>query len=119
MADILGRLDMTRNPWWFSGDESEPDAESAGAESKGPGLPSFDLAALAGTAQRLVDWASERIMAPHADHDDAREHPQCVVCRTLLLLGEGSTSAANGAPESTDAVPGIAWIPIVDGRDEP
>jgi hypothetical protein len=36
----------------------------------------------------MVDWATERVMAPHAEHADPREHPDCVLCRTMTVLGD-------------------------------
>lgn len=104
-------------PWWFSGDEPEDSEE----QKPSPG-PSVDWTALATGAQRLVDWATERVMAPHAEHDDPHAHPQCVVCRTLLLIGERppppSPDAASPAAAS-DSAPDIAWIPIVGEQPEP
>ncbi len=79
----------------------------------------MDWAALVTGAQRLVDWAAERVMAPHAEHKHPREHPQCIVCRTILLLGEpgaaGESTESEAAPEPQQ----IVWIPIVEAPDEP
>ncbi len=62
-------------------------------------------------------------MAPHAEHTDPSQHPQCIVCRTLLLLGERAPSGAASDPEApTEPAPEpgrIAWIPIVGGSAEP
>lgn len=111
-------------PWWFSGDEpDEPDEPKA---STGPSVPGLDWTALASGAQRLVDWATERVMAPHAEHDDPRAHPQCVVCRTMLLIGERATPPAeeeqtrpDAADDAADDSAEIVWIPIEGEQQEP
>lgn len=125
-------------PWWYSGDDepgtTEPAAEPTG--EPGQSQPGLDWTVLAAGAQRLVDWATERVVAPHAEHDDPREHPQCVVCRAMVVIGDrgaafGGTSAPDtaggeqpdagrptgGADEGrgTESDPGgIVWIPIVE-----
>lgn len=110
-------------PWWYSGgepvDPDEQDEQKAGA---GSGIPGPDWTALASGAQRLVDWATERVVAPHAEHDDPRAHPQCVVCRTILLFGERAMPPSNGEqarPDFVDDAADIAWIPIVGEQLEP
>lgn len=138
-------------PWWYSGDEApEPDVEGPETVDESPyeapdeaadhdtdetAEPSADDAgpregqqgsgiewtALLLGAQRVVDWATERVMAPHAEHDDPAEHPQCVVCRTMVLIGESRTvvtdeeQGAGPAEEPSDPVPTVGeimWIPI-------
>jgi hypothetical protein len=103
----------TRTPWWYSGDGDEyedsaervsraatadvastqpegDDRSSAGAREEGEsnGGGARDWTALVVGAQRMVDWATERVMAPHAEHADPREHPDCVLCRTMTVLGD-------------------------------
>jgi hypothetical protein len=137
-----------RRPWWYSGDDEEPLASDAA----GPGTPAPDEAPGAATgegsggvdwtalvvgAQRVVEWATERVMAPHADHADPSDHPECVVCRTMVVLGEPGSAPPppTGAPSRTAqegdagdaaewaampaAVEQIQWIPIRDGIVEP
>ncbi|MDI1288986.1 MAG: hypothetical protein PSX37_03420, partial [bacterium] len=58
-------------PWWYSGGGEEPESKP-----DGPSLPNLDWSSLASGAQRLVDWATDKVMAPHAEHSDPREHPQ-------------------------------------------
>jgi len=115
-------MSAPRIPWWYSGDGDEqpptPD-DTPPKQGDGFGLPGVDWTALASGAQRLVDWATERVMAPHAEHTDPSEHPQCVVCRTMLLLGDRPTSSP-GEPEEPPAPTGdIAWIPILGESEEP
>ena len=43
-------------------------------------------------AQRMVTWATEAIIAPHAEHSDPTEHPQCLMCRGSLILGDSGLS---------------------------
>ena len=138
---------MQKRPWWYSGDEdagspSEPhgpsssrgaDAEPSSPEADGGSGPTdspvagLDWTALVAGAQRMVDWATDRVMAPHAEHGDPAEHPQCLVCRTLVVVGEAGylgdpVDAADPRPgsdpeEGTDdgrrpSAPEISWIPI-------
>jgi hypothetical protein len=79
----------------------------------------------------MVDWATEKVMAPHAEHVDPRQHPQCVVCRTMVLLGEVPTSPGDAAPDAdlgtaspADGPPAtrptsIEWITIRGEGGEP
>jgi hypothetical protein len=103
----------TRTPWWYSGDGDEYEAsvepfaraaaadvastqpagadrsaDGAGEEDESNGGGGRDWTALVAGAQRMVDWATERVMAPHAEHADPREHPDCVLCRTMTVLGD-------------------------------
>lgn len=125
-----------RRPWWYSGDDSDG-AEGTGAEPEpvdglveetvegpdhgtddtdGEAAPGMDWTLLVAGAQRMVDWATERVMAPHAEHGDPAEHPQCVVCRTLVLVGDSSGMAPTDPDEGVEETGGepepIAWIPI-------
>ena len=84
-------------PWWYSGDDnpeepSAPDADPQPApesESHGSSLPGLgDLTGLLSGAARMVDWATTAVMAPHAEHTDPADHPQCIVCRTVTLVGD-------------------------------
>lgn len=96
-----------RLPWWYSGSADAVDDDSAAASEEAPS--GLDWGALIGGAQRMIDWATERVMAPHADHVDPADHPDCVVCRTILLVGERRDDRPK--PERHDA-PTITWIPI-------
>jgi hypothetical protein len=140
-----------RAPWWFSGDDeqepesvarpdptpqptSEPALDSAD-EADGTSS-SMDWTALVAGAARMVDWATERVMAPHAEHTDPAEHPDCMVCRTVTLIGDPvglMTGGQRPSPDGTDAAGDvdaplpdavettaaqpIRWIPIVESRD--
>lgn len=119
-------------PWWYSGgDEPEstgpadgatPDGatDDGAATASGAGLG--DWSSLLAGAVRMVDWATSTVMAPHAEHDDPAEHPTCVVCRTIALVGDPTGLATSaGEPGSTGAAaterpepPVIRWIPIED-----
>lgn len=72
----------------------------------------------------MVDWATERVLAPHAEHTDPADHPECMVCRTVTLIGdpvgllspaETTGAATTGSAAATGAQP-IRWIPIVEDR---
>lgn len=143
-------------PWWYSGDDEAdveadgvgpaPESPIDGPDSSGPQSErdeataegsGIEWTALLAGAQRMMDWATERVMAPHAEHDVPADHPQCVVCRTMVLIGEGRSPATEEAPESYPSADGghqpddvvdaatrvrdrqIAWIPIRPGAREP
>ena len=76
-------------PWWVSGGE---EAVEPSPEPKPDGA--LDWGSLATGAQRLVDWATERVMGPHAEHQDPSAHPDCMVCRAMLLIGESGATGA-------------------------
>lgn len=139
-----------RAPWWYSGEDEQPEHEQPQAppsvpelrpepageatpESEPEGTAStMDWTALVAGAAKMVDWATERVMAPHAEHTDPAEHPECMVCRTVTLIGDpvglmggGSRPAEGTDAESADVeasaapvpAPGaqpIRWIPIVE-----
>ena len=132
-----------RQPWWYSGDDEEPlsapEVDAAGESepaATGGGAGGLDWTALVVGAQRVVEWATERVMAPHAEHADPADHPDCVVCRTMVVLGEPGPGPAapppdeaadpqSAAQEAADPVGGgaatrprgageIQWIPIRD-----
>jgi hypothetical protein len=66
-------------------------------------------------ASTVVEWAADRVMAPHAEHRDPAQHPQCLICRATTMLAPGVTAAR----ESRGPVPEILWIDIVDDPDGP
>lgn len=149
-----------RAPWWYSGEDDQPEpipmiesadepapdatpADPAQAdatyevdEEAQPASPAMDWTALVAGAVKMVDWATERVMAPHAEHGDPAEHPDCMVCRTVTLIGDpvglmggGQRPAADdeGAGKGVEVPPmdiasatgvqPIWWIPIVESRD--
>lgn len=142
-----------RSPWWYSGDDDqaipaapEPEAavvpEPEAAVDEGPRAESdgtstaMDWTALVAGAAKMVDWATERVMAPHAEHTDPAEHPECMVCRTVTLIGDPGGLMGAGQPPPADperssdrsddqppgpaataAAPPIRWIPIVETID--
>jgi hypothetical protein len=124
-----------RSPWWYSGDEQPPGpqeaaTEASGSEASGSDEPSArplvpDWLGLLSGAQRLVEWAADAVLTPHAEHDDPSAHPQCLLCRASLLLGDGRRGAGDPGPEGDPADPGAAgtdgstgsgirWLPIRD-----
>jgi hypothetical protein len=108
-----------RAPWWYSGGEEPgaPDGGPSAASSSdtGPAGGGVDWTALLAGAQRVVDWATDRVMAPHAEHEDPAAHPDCVVCRTIVLVSDSGSGPAEPATPSATA-PSITWIPV---RDDP
>jgi len=109
-----------RLPWWFSGGEEpvEPASEPSPEPASGPSPDSaIDWSSLATGAQRLVDWATDRVMAPHAEHRDPSAYPDCMVCRAMLLFRETGSAGAATAPDAGPSAPvrsrDIVWIPII------
>lgn len=116
---------VERRPWWYSGeDDGVPDEpESSTSESDGAAPNGgMDWSMLMMGAAKMVDWATERVMAPHAEHQDPAEHPQCVVCRTILLVGDPEGLGLPVPPGPSDGstrddgvtTSAIRWIPIVE-----
>ena len=124
---------VERRPWWYSGGDADvPDDPQAPPEAEPEPTPpnaGMDWSMLMMGAAKMVDWATERVMAPHAEHEDPAEHPQCVVCRTILLvgdseglgvstrqqpIGEDEDAAASELPTTAQPPGAIRWIPIVD-----
>ena len=106
---------MTGTPWWYSGDESEeptppPPSEPADDAPR----VGADWGSLLSGAQRIVDWATETVMAPHTEHDDPRQHPECVICRAIALVDLGrETGQSPAAPaDEVEHEWRIEWIPI-------
>ena len=105
----------TSTPWWYSGPSPRDDASTApGASARDededrtqPGWGRFDIAGLASGAQQLVELARQTLLAPHASHDEPREHPECMICRATAAFGEMR-------PEPDRASPGasIEWITL-------
>ncbi len=122
-------------PWWYSGDEAtealgDPTpredvtvpAPSAEAGDPPPAAADgrLDVAALAQGAQRLIEWATERVVAPHAEHGDPAAHPDCLMCRAALLMGPaGQPGPAPAASVGPDPVAPITWLPVIDERPLP
>ncbi|MFM8351048.1 MAG: hypothetical protein ACKN9D_08250 [Actinomycetales bacterium] len=80
---------------------------------------SVGMALLAEGLQRGLAWARRSIVEPHAEHLDASDHPDCVLCVAMLAL-QGATagsSPGSGQPfgaagsEPVPPVP-IEWVPV-------
>jgi hypothetical protein len=101
---------MSNPPWWFSGDEPEDE----------PVPPRLDPTMLIAAANQLVDWATERIVTPHVEHDNPSDHPTCVLCRSSAVL-QGLAGAVRDSSESpfepAQSSSTIRWIHTVDHRD--
>lgn len=125
--------DVTR-PWWYSGDEEPaqeaPEGESPegaspagdsppeGSASEGAGRSGFDVMAMLSGAVRMMDWAAGTVVEPHADHQDPGAHPDCLICRTLVVVtdrtGMAAPSAQSPASEPRSPAEQVRWIPITD-----
>lgn len=116
-----------RTPWWYSGGEegesqdAAPDEATERAERESP---TTDWMGLLAGAVRMVDWATSTVMAPHSEHEDPAEHPECLVCRTITLVGDPvgltTTVARSGATPPAAPAPEVRWLPFEPGPpDEP
>ncbi len=113
-------------PWWYSGDEVPRDGggddQGAAPRESSDGGPrgGLDWMGMLSGAARMVDWAASAVVEPHGEHRDPAEHPDCMICRTLVLLQDrtGMTAPTSSSPVPADlpreAEP-IRWIPVVDG----
>jgi len=106
-----------RAPWWYSGADDpgagEPGADAPPDAAAAP-RPGIDLSGLLTGAQRLVEWAADAVLSPHAEHGDPSAHPQCVVCRVSLLLGDSRAPAP--AQTATQGDEGIRWLDVHEDR---
>lgn len=120
-----------RQPWWYSGDDEGPAADAPGTTNAAEGAAGpersqggdsatgVDWTALVVGAQRVVEWATERVMAPHAEHAEPAEHPECMVCRTLVVLGESGAGPMPPAPDAHEAHASGAQVPADPGEADP
>ena len=72
-------------------DDVAPDEDVAPDGTEAPASSAVDWLGMLSGAQRVMDWATERVMAPHAEHVDPNDHPQCVICRTMVVIGDRLT----------------------------
>jgi hypothetical protein len=95
-------------PWWFSGDPTAGQgamSDESGAERSAES--GMSLGSLIAGAQQLFDWASELVLAPHADHADPREHPECLICKGTSLV-----QGVRAEPAPMRRQREISWIPV-------
>ncbi|MCF8528101.1 MAG: hypothetical protein WAO50_12820 [Candidatus Nanopelagicales bacterium] len=120
--------DSSDTPWWFSGNElpegessSESSSEATSESTSESSSASIDWMGLLAGATRMVDWAASAVVEPHGEHADPAAHPDCLVCRTLVLVQDRSGMQAPrpdspaAADPSRPAEP-IRWIPVRDHR---
>ncbi|MDO8731791.1 MAG: hypothetical protein Q7L55_04360 [Actinomycetota bacterium] len=93
-----------KTPWWFSDGESE----SKGFDLGGKG---FDLGGLASGAQQVLEWARESLITTHQGHVNPADHPQCFMCRAVLLLHPAATDPGENEDED------FTWIELDPPRD--
>ena len=109
---------MNTPPWWYSGDDGDGDRVDGvdgldGAERS----VRFDPSGLIAAANQLVDWATERIVTPHAEHSNPAEHPTCVLCRSASVISSLTPTAPMDAPTVGETlVSPVRWIPTEDQR---
>jgi len=94
--------DIERPPWWLSGD-GEPSNEGSSSRDSGA---SWDMTSMLGMVTSMAGqwWASSG--SEHAMHGDPVDHPECVICKGLLVLG-----TATSAPPVTE-LRDVRWLPI-------
>lgn len=116
--------DDASRPWWYSGDEEPgqdaPQGESPDQESSagGTGRSGLDVMAMLSGAVRMMDWAAGAVVEPHADHQEPGDHPDCLICRTLVVVtdrtGMAAPSAQSPASQPRPPAEPVRWIPITD-----
>jgi len=104
------------DPWWFTG--TMPDDASSGARDRTPG-GGFSLSFFASGARQIVDMAKQAIVVPHADHDDPKQHGDCIICRGQLAFGE--IRRPSNAPDvdvvtETNSESTVEWIHLDAAR---
>lgn len=113
-------------PWWYSGPNggSDPDPDGAAdGDAADDASGAVDWMGMLAGAARMVDWARGAVLDPHAEHVDPAEHPDCMICRTIVVVGDqvGMPSRreappTSGVPESPQDAEPIRWIALRDGR---
>ena len=104
---------MNTPPWWYSGDESDGDR----ADDRTQRPMGIDPSGLIAAANQLVDWATERIVTPHAEHVNPSDHPTCVLCRSASVISSLTPTGPTDAPAMSDAhASPVRWIPTTDQR---
>lgn len=123
------------NPWWYSGSEDDspqtpPNKQSGQSrddeqrdQSRDDEQSTIDWTGMIAGAARMVDWARGAVLDPHAEHADPAAHPDCLICRTLVVVSDqvGMSPAGDvrsGGPDREDGpepAP-IRWITLRDGR---
>jgi hypothetical protein len=97
--------------------ESEPGAIPWWSSTQADSSPS-PLLGLTSGVQAVMDWAREQVLAPHAEHGDPADHPQCLACRGQVVL-DGLLGAADSRRDSDQAgqpqrqgAGGVQWIEL-------
>lgn len=90
---------MNGQPWWFSAHETPDEPRTSGG--------GVDFGALATGASQIVEWARSLIVAPHADHVDPRDHPQCLICQAMRVMGAPSDASSVPPPPRH-----VEWIDV-------
>jgi hypothetical protein len=96
-------------PWWLSSETGGTgEDENAGSKSDTGGAgTSWDVTSMLGMVSSLAgQWWASSGASEHATHEDPANHPDCVVCKGLLVLG-----SATRTPD-LDVLPAVRWLPI-------
>lgn len=107
-------------PWWYSGPRDGTDGDAA--EHAAADRAAVGLAGLIDGAQRLVGWAAQTVLTPHAQHASPAEHPACVLCQASTLFADAPSVlerlAARSQPDGPEPTgdPSIRWLPVRDER---
>lgn len=94
-------------PWWYSGNDPGDESWDEGVPPSQTPPPAWDPAALVSAANQLVEWATDRFVAPHAEHVNPADHPTCMLCRGSAVLGSVQRSSA-----PVDGAEPITWVPV-------
>lgn len=97
--------DIERPPWWLSGD-GEPSNEGSSSRDSGA---SWDMTSMLGMVTSMAgQWWASSGASEHATHGDPVDHPECVICKGLVVLG---TATATATPPAQDLAE-VRWLPI-------
>jgi hypothetical protein len=107
--------DSDERPWWLSRDGQAggpretgdaADHESNAQDGSAGSTQGWDLTSMLGMLGSLAgQWWESSGAGAHAGHDDAADHPDCVICMGLTRL------SASTASESL-VLPAVRWLPI-------
>jgi hypothetical protein len=95
--------DAVERPWWLSSETGDANR----SQNAGDTGASWDMTSMLGMVSSLAgQWWASSGASEHATHDDPAEHPDCVVCKGLLMLGSATR------PPDPDVLPAVRWLPI-------
>jgi len=96
--------EQSSSGWWFdqhaartkvpAADSAQAGPSESDAQDSSSSAGGINVGALLTGAQQLMEWASELVLAPHADHADPAEHPECLMCKGQSLIASPAVQGA-------------------------